>query len=378
MSISKDLDIFESASSNYVEVAATVMPKRMVGVKHMLRPACRYFPVPMSLGWQEDPVDDDYPQKLLVKGLQLTDIESGATRTVNAPWMHALYTTMYEKHPSGVMEVKLKEVQFSKTFSWQHRALLCVLATQGILGFSAIGRRQFRGGTLVLLRILLQILEGYFAWKFPTYLEPRSVARGRTYVLHKGMTTTHFLLISYQPSPEKLLSEKPYINLEDAAVPLPIIRRGYKRLFETTFRSSLQLASMGLKLGCVLSHANGLLVPFTLLFGTIASEIVMMTHTPLPKISSIEPLELTRKGSTLLHMVTAICQRTGCVSIPFVESVLPDREGNHVDFQWIKKVLESKITIAAGVHPTHQTANDLFSTTLQRTTHRVSLPIGSD
>ncbi|KXN80750.1 hypothetical protein AN958_08054 [Leucoagaricus sp. SymC.cos] len=101
----------------------------------------------------------------------------------------------------------------------------------------------------------------------------------------------------------------------------------------------------------------------------------MMIYTPLPKISSVEPLELTRKGSTLLDIVTAICQRTGCVSIPFVESVLPDREGNHVDFQWIKKMLESEITIAAGVHPTHQTANDVFTAALRRI-HTVSLHIG--
>ncbi|KAF9450784.1 hypothetical protein P691DRAFT_788467 [Macrolepiota fuliginosa MF-IS2] len=155
MSIIDNLDDIsarlDQTSPNYVEVAATVMPKRMTGIKHMLRPACRFLPVPMSLGWQENPIDDDYPQRLLIQGLQFTDINSGATRTVTAPWMHALYATTYEEQPSSVTEVKLEDVRFTTFFTWQHLAALCVLSIQGILGLWAFGHNQFREGTFILL-----------------------------------------------------------------------------------------------------------------------------------------------------------------------------------------------------------------------------------
>ncbi|KAJ3562917.1 hypothetical protein NP233_g9279 [Leucocoprinus birnbaumii] len=353
---------------SYIEVTATMMPKRTVGLKHMLRPACHFLPMPMSLGWQEDPIDDDYPQRLLLPGLQLTDIDSGATRTVVAPWMHALYSMTYEELPSGVMEVQVEEAQFTNVFDWQHLAVVCVLCIQGLVGLWALAHSQRREGALILLGITLQLLEGYFAFKFPKYKEPRHVARARKLVLHKGMTTTHFLLISHQPSRNQPSSQLPYLSLEDASVPMPYVRKGYQRFFETTFRAFLQLGNLGLKLGAVFSQAEGLLIPFTLLFGTLASELIMIIRTPLPKISYMSPLETARERSSILDMVTAICQKTGCVSVGFVESVLPDREGTHVDFQWLSRVLESEVTLAAGVHPTHQTANVVLRGALQRRT----------
>ncbi|KAF5348849.1 hypothetical protein D9756_009806 [Leucocoprinus leucothites] len=374
MGITKDLDEMRNkidptqSPLNYVEVAATMMPKRMVGLKHMFRPACRFLPMPMSLGWQENPVDDDYPQRLLVNDLRLTDIDSGATRTVIAPWMHALYTMTHEELPNGVMEVKLEEAQFTSTFTWQHLAVICVIFTQAVLGFWAIAHHQPREGALILLGIFLQFMEGYYAWKFPTYRPPRSVARARNYVLHKGMTTTHFLLISHHPNQSRPANDNPYLSLEDAAVPMRVLRKGYRRIFETTFRVSLQIGNMALRLGGVLSPANGLLVSLTFLFGTIASEIITMIRTPLPQVSFMEPLETAERRMSILDMVTAICQKTGCISIGFVEAALPDPDGTHVDFQWLSKILESENTLAAGVHPRHQTANDVFRQALQRRT----------
>jgi hypothetical protein len=111
---------FPQTSQNYVEAAAMMMPKRMTGIKHMLHPACKHLPMPMSMGWQENPVDDDYPQCLLVPGLQLSDIDSNATRPVVAPWMHALYSMTHDNQPSGVTEVKLEDAHFAKPFTWQY------------------------------------------------------------------------------------------------------------------------------------------------------------------------------------------------------------------------------------------------------------------
>jgi len=361
----------DKSSPDYVEVAATILPKRMIGLKHMLRPACRFLPMPMSLGWQENPIDDDYPQRLLVQGLQLTDISSGATRTVIAPWMHALYTMTSEEHPTGVMEVRLKEPRFASTFTWQHFAVLCVLSIQVILGILAISKFQIREGTFILLGILLQLAEGYYAWKFPVYKNPRSVAQARNYVLHKGMTTTHFLLISHSPSQNHRpkVSDKPYLSLEDAAVPMRILRKGYIRVFETVFRTSLQFGNAALKLGVVLSKANGFFVPLTLLFGTIASEIILMIHTPLPRTSFMEPLETAERRTSILDMVTAICQKTGRLSVGFAEVALPDPDGTHVDYKWLERVLSSENTLTAGVHPTHQVRNNVFAEALRRRTH---------
>ena len=366
----------EKSSPDYVEVAATILPKRMMGLKHMLRPACRLLPMPMSLGWQENPIDDDYPQRLLIQGLQLTDISSGATRTVIAPWMHALYAMTSKEHPRGVMEVRLEEPQFASSFTWQHLAVLCILFIQALLGILAISKLHSREGTFILLGISLQLLEGYYAWLFPQYKNPRSVAQARDFVLHKGMTTTHFLLIRHSPSQNhhSNIKKNSYINLEDAAVPIQNLRKGYRRFLETAFRMSLQSGNVALKLSVILSKANGFFVPLTLLFGTIASEIIMMIRTPLPGMSFMEPLETAKRSTYILDMVTAICQRTGRLSVGFTEVVLPDPDGTHVDYGWLKDVLKSENTLAAGLHPTHQARNNVFLEALKRRTR--ILPVG--
>lgn len=361
---------FRLLSQNHVEVAAIIIPKGMAGMKHMLRHACNYLPMPLSLGWEDSPVDDDYPQRLLVPGLQLTDIESGATRTVAAPWMHALYNMTLENQQSGVTEIVLEEAHFSKSFTWQHRAVLGVLCFQCILGLRAYARHQRREGIIILLGIVLQILEGYYARKYPTHMPPRPVEKARYYVLHKGMTSTHFLLISHRPSNILPNDEKPFRNLEDAAVPLRIIRKGYRRIQEACLRKLLQFANMGLKVGVVLSFSSSLIVPFTLLIGTIASDIITSFHTPLPRYSEMEPLETADRGrSSMLDMLAAISQKTGCISVGFVESVLPDRVGDHVDYSWIAGILRTKRPLLSGTHPTHQTANTLIATALRRKTY---------
>lgn len=361
----------EKSSPDYVEVAATILPKRMIGLKHMLRPACRFLPMPMSLGWQENPIDDDYPQPLLIQGLQLTDISSGATRTVIAPWMHALYTMTSEEYPHGVVEVRLEEPQFASSFTWQHLAVLCILFIQAILGILAISKLHSREGIFILFGIFLQLLEGYYAWLFPKYRNPRSVAQARNFVLHKGMTTVHFLLISHSPrqNHHSNVSENPYLSLEDAAVPIQNLRKGYRRFLATAFRMSLQFGNVTLKLIVILSKANGFFVPLTLLFGTVASEIIVTIRTPLPGIAFMEPLETAERRTSILDMVTAICQKTGRLSVGFTEVVLPDPDGTHVDYRWLERVLMSENTLAAGLHPTHQTRNDVFSGALKRRTH---------
>lgn len=83
-------------------------------------------------------------------------------------------------------------------------------------------------------------------------------------------------------------------------------------------------------------------------------------------------LETAKRCLSILNMVATVCQRTGCVSVKFVEVVLPDQDGTHVDFQWLNKVLQTENVLAAGVHPMHQTANKVFMTALKRWTQKVS------
>jgi hypothetical protein len=92
----------------------------------------------------------------------------------------------------------------------------------------------------------------------------------------------------------------------------------------------------------------------------------------------MEPLETADpKHSSTLDMLAAISQKTGCISVGFVESILPDPAGNHVDYDWIAKVLRSKGALFSGIHPTHQTATTVFATALQRTTNSVCVIFGA-
>lgn len=354
-------------SPKFAEAAAMMMPKSLTGIKHTLRPACGFLPMPMTLGWQEDPMDDDYPSRLLVPGLQLTDIESGATWAVIAPWMHALYTMTYEGQPVGVTEIELEEAQFTESFTTQHYVVLCVLCAQGVFGIWAWKHHEFRECAFIFLGIFLQVMEGCLVWIFPIYRAPRLVRKPRSYVLHKGVATTHFLVVSHQPGHEPSpKSGSLYISLEDAAGPIQILRKGYKHILENSFRMSLQLAKIGLRASCFFSQANGFLIPFTLSIGIIASEIITKVHTPFPRYSFMGPLESTKRRSTDLEMMTAICIRTGCLSVGFVEAILPDRGGEHVNYQWLKALLQPESALAVGPHRPYPTESETFTTALKR------------
>jgi hypothetical protein len=210
--------------ASYVQLAAVMVPRRKTGLKQMLRPACPYIPMPLSLGWYSNPLESDYPQEDLVPDLSLTDIGSGATRRVVAPWMHALYKHTWDAQPSGVSLMHLKEAQFTIVPGWQHFAIWGVLLLQFSLGLYAFGRRQRKQGAILLIGLVLHILEGVYTWAFPRDLPPRRVEQGRFCALHTGITTRHLLVLSHDPGTGdgryKRVVECRHINLEDAAVPL--------------------------------------------------------------------------------------------------------------------------------------------------------------
>ncbi len=64
-------------------------------------------------------------------------------------------------------------------------------------------------------------------------------------------------------------------------------------------------------------------------------------------------------------MISAISQRTRQISPGFIESILPDPNGSHGDYQWIKDEAISK-GVNATAHPTHPNKKIILSNTKKR------------
>ena len=364
--------------ASYVQLAAIMVPRRKTGLKQMLRPACPYIPMPLSLGWHSNPLESDYSPEDLVPDLSLTDIGSGATRRVVAPWMHALYKHTWDAQPSGVSLMHLKEAQFTIVPGWQHVAIWGVLLVQFSLGLYAFGRRQQKQGAILLIGLVLHILEGVYTWAFPRDFPPRRVEQGRLYALHTGMTTRHLLVLSHDPGTGdgkyRGVSECRHINLEDAAVPLRRVSKGGLARIEAPCAVALRWGSWMHTIAC-LFPSNVYILPMTFLIGTIAIEILSTFTTALPKYSACTPLETAKtkeRSSTLLDMVLAACQATGCVSTGFVEAILPDPTGAHVDYTWISNAVMKGVT-TVGPHPNHQITDAVYASARQRRTVQVSM-----
>ncbi|TFK31681.1 hypothetical protein BDQ12DRAFT_693708 [Crucibulum laeve] len=363
--------------ASYLELASTTIPRRKTGIKQMLRPGCPYIPLPLSLGWEANPLDLDYPSEELVIGLMLSDIESGATRPVVSPWMHALYKHTLNSNPSGATKIRLKEANFTSIPGKHHGIILCVVAAQFVVMLYALGTQQLRESALLVAGLSLQVLEGIYDWACPKYEPPRRVQRQRFYALHKGMTTKHVLLVYHTPLPwqrgrryaSRMLRN---INLEDAAVPQERVPNERRASLEMLCGRAIRLGNWGFRAACIFSASNSFLIPLTLLIGSVAIEAIaalmmMKSSTVLPRHSEPTILETTEKEPSLLDMVLAVCQATGYVSIGFVESILPDRDGTHLDYKWISDVMRRGV-LNAGPHPDHQRTNTVFSSALRRRT----------
>lgn len=364
--------------SKFLELAVSVIPQRKTGIREILRPACNHLPVPLSLGWQSNPLEDDYPDDGFVKGLAISDIASGATRPVVAPWMHALYNETWEKQPVGVTMIQLKEAHFSATFGWRHRVLIAALSAQ--IGYALYGLTagQAREGYLALLGVIIQICEGLYVSKFPKYLPPRLVKKPRFYALHTSMTTNHILILVHEPGTNKgksknITGDLGHVNLEDAAVPLIKRYRGQQGHLVRVCAFSLQLSGWIYRAVCVLTASNGYLLPVVMLVGSIIKECLsLFPKLSLPKSSEAVFLDTIGepKSPSLLDRLLAACQATGSVSVGFVESILPDPSGKHVDYTYISENLD-KGSVHAGKHPNHQTAEAVHDAALKRRTTRV-------
>ncbi|KAF8193864.1 hypothetical protein K438DRAFT_826599 [Mycena galopus ATCC 62051] len=341
--------------ANYVELAALVVPQRKLGVKDRLRPACTFLPMPLSLGWDADPKDDEAPPDSMVPGLLLSDMESGATRLVTARWMHALYKHTVETQKAGTLVMHLREAGYTAQFCWAHTVILVTFLLQFLAILVAIMHGQRREGWIMLTGGLIRIGEGIFAWAVPKYQAPRTRDSLRYCVLHTGMTTNYILVITH-----RFGYRGKCVNLEDAAAPLEWKASGWQRTIEDAIRAALKVAVWLQKGASIVTVVNGYTIPAVLLLGTCALELVSASADALPA----NAVTVLATGSSLLDRLTAACQFTQSVSVGFVESVLPDPRGLHVDYEWISHAMRPDTTIDR--HPTHPMADEVRKSTLRR------------
>ncbi|KAJ7181211.1 hypothetical protein C8R46DRAFT_1320001 [Mycena filopes] len=327
--------------ANYVELAALVLPERKLGLKERLRRTCSFLPMPLSLGWDADPGDEEAPPDSTVPGLMLSDIGSGATRLVTARWMHALYKHTVETRKPGTIVIHLEEAGYTARLGPMHAVILLTFLLQVLCIPFAMFQGQHREGLLLLAAVFIRLLEGAFAWAYPKYEPPRSEesATARYCALHTGMTTNHLLVLTHRSGARGLC-----INLEDAAVPRPIRLRGAKRRLQEAARAALKLAVWLQKGASLVTAANGYTLPAVLLFGTLVLELVSASAEALPAKSVIVLVtgKSMKEGSSVLDRLTAACQFTKSISVGFVETLLPDPRGFHTDYEWISEVMRER------------------------------------
>ncbi|KAJ6475920.1 hypothetical protein C8R47DRAFT_1141764 [Mycena vitilis] len=204
--------------ANYVELAALVVPQRKLGVKEKLRAALPFLPMPLSLGWD---ADDEAHRDSAVPGLLFSDIKSGATRHVTAPWMHALYKQIQLTQEPGTLLLHLHEAGYTARFHWPHALIFGTFLLQISVIHFAMSHGQRREGLLLLAGLLIRIGDGVYTWAFPKYRPPRTEDRSaepRYSALHTGMTTNHILVLTHRFD-SGYLGE--CVVLEDSAAPLP-------------------------------------------------------------------------------------------------------------------------------------------------------------
>lgn len=322
-----------SSVANYVELAALVLPSRQLGINDKLRRACPFLPMPLSLGWDTDPGDEETPPDSTVRGLYLSDIKSGATRLVTARWMHALYKHTQDVQEPGTLVMHLHEAGFTTQFGWAHALVLGTFLLQSSVVLFALILGQRREGWLLLAAGLIRLGEALFSWVYPRYQDPRDKYREqpRYCALHTGMTTNYILIVTH-----RFGYYGNCVNLEDAAAPLLDKVTGRKRTVKHGARSALRVAVWIQKGASLVTAANGYTIPAVLLLGTFVLEVVSAFEDALPS----RAVTVLPTGKSILDRLTAACQVTESISVGFVESLLPDPLGTHVDYNWISNAMK--------------------------------------
>lgn len=352
---------------DFIELAATLIPLRQQSdLKHKLSPGCPFIPMPLSLGWEMTDTRNANSPSTLVPDLVLTDVQSGATRPVKALWMHSLYQHTIAAQPRGVTVLQLNEVGFTRQFGWHHTLIFTVIFLQFAFALYAIASKQQRDGCLILAGLIVRSLHALYDMTCPMWREPRQVDRSPYYALHTGMTTVHILVLSHVPNDR----ERIRYQLEDAATPLRQLPKSSSAAkVQRVCQIALHLASWMQKAACIVTPANGFTLSLALMLGTGATEVLSECADMLPTYTATPDSEpnpaMLEADDSVMGMVTAVCLAAGAVSYGFVESLLPDRSGEHVDYQWISGVVK-KGAENVGEHPTHPSRKKLLDYALRK------------
>ncbi|KAF8193868.1 hypothetical protein K438DRAFT_1828190 [Mycena galopus ATCC 62051] len=355
--------ITASSVASYVELAALVIPQRKLGLKDKLRRACAFLPMPLSLGWDADPEEEEAPPDSTVPGLLLSDMGSGATRFVTARWMHSLYKNTVETQKPGTFVVHLREAGYTTKIGWAHAVILVTFLLQFSIILVAMMYGQHREGWLLLAGGLIRIGEGIFAWAYPKYRDPRTRNSPRYCALHTGMTTNHVVVLTHRFS-----YHGKCVNLEDAAAPIEKKASGWKRKIKDGFHATLRVAVWLQKGASLLTSPNGYTIPVVLLLGTCVLELVSVFADALPAMA----VTVLATDGSVLDRLTAACQFTQSISVGFVENLLPDPRGDHVDYKWISAAMLPDTVFDP--HPDHPAADDVRTSTLLRRRRSKALP----
>jgi hypothetical protein len=212
---------------------------------------------------------------------------------------------------------------------------------------------------------------------FPTFASPRVVKSTRYYALHTGMSTRHVLVIEHRPDDPKA----PRYHLEDAAIPLKLgeISKAdpatLPRILEHYLKRAVHLAGWLQMAACVVTSSQGYLYSLAQLPGTIILHLIASSSrlqaSFLPALSASMPHgDQLETGDSMLDILTAACQTAGLASVGFIEAIIPDRLGDHVDYKWIVQVLDQGPQ--ANEHPTHPDRSSVLQSALRRRIRRVS------
>ncbi|KAJ7214199.1 hypothetical protein C8J57DRAFT_1601727, partial [Mycena rebaudengoi] len=310
----------DSPTPNFLQLAALVVPQRRLGLRSSLGRACAFLPMPLCLGWDTDPTGDDSPPDILVPGLLLSDIASGATRMVEAPWMHALYKHGRETYSPGTVVVNLREAGYTSRLGIPHIAMLTTLIAQIIVIVTFMAYGNTREGALLLAASAIRILEGVTS-------DTKAAVFCAT---HRNDDETYS---GYRPQ---------------------ILWSGAVRQFGRRRRAMANGTD----------ESVGVLVPkrnqtVRLASKGVASELAATWGDVLPSRDSI----VLDTSDSILDRVAAACQFANSVSIGFIESILPDSEGLHAYYQWILMALDPGSQL---VRPKHAEGDTVLHSTLRR------------
>ncbi|TDL17316.1 hypothetical protein BD410DRAFT_794483 [Rickenella mellea] len=343
---STSMSVNGSGFANYIELAAVLVPqsKSESKLKQKLRWGCSFVPIPFSLGSYLGSSGDNGSTETMDPGLLLTDIASGATRNVRVAWMNSLYDHMRSSRLGKDVRVSvlhLNEIGLWDDcgFGWPHIVLFNAFIIQVVLAVYALNYdHHARDGLLILAGLLVRVLQGVYDWYFPLSKPPRMLKKddkSRYYALHTGMTTRYILVISHEP-------ESPHssrYHLEDAAYTVSNVSR---RTGAGKFCGMvLQLSGWIQGAACIVTSSNGFVVSLVMLLGTAVIECLAAFSDTLPTFSE---LPVAPPQNRALGWITAACQMAGGVSCGFVESILPDPEGKHKNYEWILKAMKGDIS----------------------------------